>query len=40
MSWMSNITDLAGKAENLLNQIDQGAGEAIVKVRYNIFILF
>lgn len=31
MSWLNNITDLAGKAESLLNNIDQSAATAISK---------
>ena len=31
MSWLNNITDLAGKAESLLNNIDQSAAVAISK---------
>ena len=31
MSWLNNITDLAGKAESLLNNIDQSAANAISK---------
>ena len=31
MSWLNNITDLAGKAESFLNNIDQSAAVAISK---------
>jgi hypothetical protein len=29
MSWFTNLTDLAGKAEELLNKVDQGAAAAL-----------
>jgi len=33
MSWLNNLTDLAGKAESLLNNIDQSAAVAISKAK-------